>query len=168
MKHKLVNLPAGQVPCPVSTILHFQSQKLHKVTLEPSSSFRLYFEGNCPNEGAVIEWFEAFLSGKHLPFPLELSECSGSFSTRVLEALGKVPFGGMKTYGEIAAQLDNPKGARAVGNACNRNPFPLIIPCHRIVMSNGKMGGFAYGCSMKEDLLEFERQITQTNQTLRP
>ncbi|MBU0528784.1 MGMT family protein, partial [bacterium] len=64
---------------------------------------------------------------------------------------------------EIAQKLNNPKAARAVGTANARNPFPIIIPCHRIITKNGKLGGYAGGLKLKKYLLEFEREHLNSN-----
>ena len=67
-----------------------------------------------------------------------------------------VPFGELKTYGDIAAQIGSPGAARAVGNALGRNPIPVIVPCHRIVMSDLTIGGYTGGIAIKERLLSIE------------
>ena len=92
---------------------------------------------------------EASLNGGKRP-PLDWPKLS-SFSREVLEAIGEIPRGETRTYGEL---LGN-RYARAVGNVCNKNPFPLIIPCHRIVGAQD-IGGFAYGVAIKLKLLALE------------
>jgi len=78
------------------------------------------------------------------------------FQQRVLRAEARIPRGRVSTYGRIAAHLSVPRAARAVGNALALNPFPLIIPCHRTVRSDGSLGGFQGGLAMKRRLLELE------------
>jgi O-6-methylguanine DNA methyltransferase len=70
--------------------------------------------------------------------------------------LQKIPFGETSTYQKLAIKTKNPKASRAVGNACGRNPFPLVIPCHRVLKSDGTLGGFAFGTPMKQNMLAFE------------
>ena len=77
------------------------------------------------------------------------------FARRVYEALMDLGVGETATYGEIASRIGSPGSARAVGTACKRNPFPIIVPCHRVVRSDG-LGNFAYGSQLKEQLLDFE------------
>lgn len=77
------------------------------------------------------------------------------FTSKVLAALATVPFGQVITYKHLASLAGNPKAVRAAGSACGRNPFPLILPCHRIVSSGG-LGGFAFGMGVKRELLSFE------------
>lgn len=74
------------------------------------------------------------------------------------DALAAIPYGETRSYGEVAHSLGNGNAARAVGNACNRNYIPLIIPCHRVVGSNGAMTGFALGIEVKEWLLAHEKR----------
>lgn len=78
------------------------------------------------------------------------------FFKAVWELLSKIPKGKVTTYGEIARQLKKPGAARAVGNACNANPFSPKVPCHRVVASSGKIGGYAHGTNRKIKLLEKE------------
>jgi len=79
------------------------------------------------------------------------------FEHEVWQALRRIPFGRTETYGGIARRVGRPKASRAVGLACNRNPLPLLIPCHRVVGANGKLVGFAGGLGVKERLLAMER-----------
>ncbi|VVB61677.1 Methylated-DNA--protein-cysteine methyltransferase [uncultured archaeon] len=78
------------------------------------------------------------------------------FSSRVLELIKKIPKGRLSTYGDIAKALGNPKAARAAGNALNKNPHPVTVPCHRVVRSDGAVGGYAFGQKEKTRLLESE------------
>jgi methylated-DNA-[protein]-cysteine S-methyltransferase len=99
-----------------------------------------------------------FLSGNAVDFALEDLDFNSvkEFARCVLSACGKIPHGRVTTYGELAASLGVPGGARAVGNAMAGNPFPLVIPCHRVVRSDGSLGGFGGGLSMKKALLAKE------------
>jgi O-6-methylguanine DNA methyltransferase len=78
------------------------------------------------------------------------------FNEKVWFLLKKIPRGKVSTYKEIAKALGNPNSSRAVGNACNKNPFSPEVPCHRIVKSDGRLGGFAKGTKQKARLLEKE------------
>ncbi|SEM19967.1 O-6-methylguanine DNA methyltransferase [Syntrophus gentianae] len=106
----------------------------------------------------VLDQIEAFLSGEDVRFSIDrlcLDLCS-AFQRSVLLADYAIPRGLVSTYKLIAKHLANPKGARAVGTALANNPFPLIIPCHRVLRSDGGLGGFQYGLKMKRALLEME------------
>lgn len=86
---------------------------------------------------------------------IDLGECS-DFQRKVLQEERKIPRGEVRSYGWIARRIGKPGAARAVGNALSANPFPLVIPCHRAVRSDGSIGGFQGGPAMKIDLLEME------------
>ena len=79
-----------------------------------------------------------------------------SFERSVYRAILKIPSGEVRTYGWVAKAIGNPKASRAVGNALNKNPYSPVVPCHRVVRSDGSMGGFALGLMAKERLLKKE------------
>ena len=113
---------------------------------------------SCPAIAKLGERIQRFLEGEAVDFELEmiaLQRCS-EFQRRVLVAEHGIPRGWVSTYGRIAGSLGIPGGARAVGGAPSRNPFPIIIPCHRAIRSNGELGGFQGGQGMKRALLELE------------
>lgn len=89
------------------------------------------------------------------------------FARLVYEALMDLGVGETATYGAIAQRIGHPKAARAVGSACNKNPFPVIVPCHRVV-AKGSLGGFAYGSTLKQQLLAFERGSGDTCEIVDP
>ena len=78
------------------------------------------------------------------------------FETRVLNALSEVSFGSLVSYGQLAERVGSPRAARAVGGAVGRNPMPIFIPCHRVIRSDGGLGGFGAGTEWKRALLEHE------------
>ena len=81
------------------------------------------------------------------------------FQIMVWNELKKIPEGEVRTYKEIALAIGKPKSARAVANACGKNPRPIEIPCHRVITSNGSIGGYTYGLKMKKKLLKHEGYI---------
>ena len=81
-----------------------------------------------------------------------------AFTHAVLKAATQIPYGEVRSYRWLAQRLGKPKAARAVGNALARNPIPIIIPCHRVVRSNGTIGGYALGTGLKKRLLEMEKK----------
>lgn len=101
-----------------------------------------------------------YLSGKdkdqYLDLPYRFSP-SSAFMKRVYQATQQIPRGQTSSYAQIAAQAGSPKAARAVGRAMATNPLPLIIPCHRVIGSSGKLTGFGGGLDLKTRLLELER-----------
>lgn len=104
----------------------------------------------------ALELILAYLQGwqPHLDLPLDIR--TTAFQQRVLTELLRIPYGETRTYGEIATAIGKPKSARAVGRACGSNPVPLIIPCHRVVGSTGKLTGYAFGTERKQQLLDLE------------
>jgi len=108
--------------------------------------------------GLILEGIRRMLRGRVFEYNLsvlDLESCT-DFQQRVLLEDRKIPRGRASTYGKIAERVGQPKGARAVGSALAANPFPLLIPCHRVVRSNGDLGGFQSGPQMKKALLEME------------
>ena len=99
---------------------------------------------------------DEYFSGKRKIFNIKLKPIGTDFQKKVWEKLRKIPYGGTKIYSEIAKDIGNKNGQRAVGSACNKNPIMIIIPCHRVISKSGKLGGFAYGNSIKQKLLEIE------------
>ena len=113
---------------------------------------------SCPIIAELGERIQSFLAGEAVDFGLDviaLEKCS-EFQKRVLLAVHKIPRGWVSTYGRIAGSLEVPGGARAVGRGLSCNPFSIIIPCHRVIRSNGELGGFGGGLRMKQTLLELE------------
>ena len=100
---------------------------------------------------------DEYFEGRRHSFDLEL-DLGGvePFPRRVLEELAHVPYGEVTTYGRLAAQVDRPRAARAVGTVMNRNPMPIVLPCHRVVGSTGKLVGYGGGLARKERLLRLE------------
>ena len=105
-----------------------------------------------------IDKIEAFLDGEAVAFSLEMARmdlCS-AFQRKVLTAEHAIPRGRVSTYRLIAQHIGDPGAARAVGTALAANPFPIIIPCHRAIRSDGGLGGYQGGLKMKRTLLEME------------
>jgi methylated-DNA-[protein]-cysteine S-methyltransferase len=112
--------------------------------------------------GPAPAWLESAVAAavrRHEPFAgdVDLTRL-GPFERDVLAVLRRIPAGSVRTYGDIAAALGQPGAARAVGMACARNPLPLLIPCHRVVRSDGGLGGYSLrgGVALKRRLLEAE------------
>ncbi len=138
------------------------------------STAREFGEDTSPNEGmrcSAAAWhrlpmelleqrLQGYAAGRREPLdeiPLDLSRCT-PFQRRVLQACREIPYGQVRTYAELAVAAGSPRAARAVGNVMARNRLPLLIPCHRVVASQGGLGGFSArsGLSMKRRLLQME------------
>ncbi|WBB65796.1 methylated-DNA--[protein]-cysteine S-methyltransferase [Micromonospora sp. WMMD812] len=114
---------------------------------------------DAPTRQAVTE-LRAYFAGQLTDFTLPLSIPRGSeFERAVWQVMTEIPYGETLTYGEVARRLGDPGAARAVGVACNRNPIPVIVPCHRIVGAGGKLVGFGGGLDRKVRLLELEARV---------
>ena len=102
--------------------------------------------------------FTEYFEGKRKTFdlPLNFDGCT-NFMKSVYKKLLEIPYGETASYKDIAERVDCPKGFRAVGLANNKNPIPIIVPCHRVIGANGKMIGFAGGVDLKIKLLDFEK-----------
>ena len=119
------------------------------------------FPGYAPEETpliktAALQLFEYFY-GKRAEFELPLSPKGTLFQQAVWTALKNIPFGETRSYKQIAEQIGNPKAVRAVGMANNRNPVPIIVPCHRVIGTNGELVGYAGGLDFKQALLDLEK-----------
>lgn len=120
---------------------------------------------NCPDaaraSNSIITdagWqISRYLQGdlEQIDVPLDLNPIS-PYRKLVLEQLRHIPYGQTRTYAQVAEATGYPRAARAVGNACKSNPVPIIIPCHRVVPSNGSLGGYIGGTEFKELLLSME------------
>ena len=119
-------------------------------------------ESTGPSQSRDLELLCSYLKGMlegRTPPPaprVDLSSVS-EFSRSVLEATAEIPYGQVRSYKWIAEKIGQPKAARAVGGALGRNPVPLVVPCHRIVRSDGSLGGFASGPEFKRWLLAKEK-----------
>jgi methylated-DNA-[protein]-cysteine S-methyltransferase len=102
-----------------------------------------------------------YFAGKLKRFSLKFDFAGTKFQKEVWQALARIPFGETRSYGEIAREIGRPKAVRAVGAANGKNPISIIVPCHRVIASNGKLTGFAGGLKTKAFLLrtESEKQL---------
>ncbi|MEI2698717.1 MAG: methylated-DNA--[protein]-cysteine S-methyltransferase [Microthrixaceae bacterium] len=103
----------------------------------------------------IDEYFDGHRRGFDLALDLRL--LSG-FRRLVVERLGEIPFGATETYAQVATRVDNPAAVRAVGSACSHNPVPIVLPCHRVVRSDGSVGQYLGGTDVKTALLKMESQ----------
>jgi methylated-DNA-[protein]-cysteine S-methyltransferase len=106
-----------------------------------------------PVRRELDEYFAGKRTGFDIPIDWRLHD---GFSRRVLRATARIPFGKVLTYGEVAAKAGSPRGSRAAGNALGSNRMPIVVPCHRVVRTGGKIGGYTGGLERKEYLLELE------------
>lgn len=107
----------------------------------------------------TIQQLNEYFLGKRKSFNLPINPVGTDFQKRVWEELIKIPYGETRTYKEIASNIGKSQASRAVGNANNKNPIGIIIPCHRVIGSNNKLTGYAGGLDKKEKLLKLESLI---------
>ncbi|MDD5421055.1 MAG: methylated-DNA--[protein]-cysteine S-methyltransferase [Synergistaceae bacterium] len=117
-----------------------------------------YSRKETPLHRKAAEQLREYFDGKLKVFDLPIAPVGTEFQIRCWEALLQVPYGETRSYGDIARAAGSPKGFRAVGMANNRNPVAIIIPCHRIIGSDGKLVGYGGGLDIKVFLLELERK----------
>ncbi len=104
---------------------------------------------------------EQYFRGERREFRIALDwALIGQFGRRVLRATSAIPYGGVSSYAEVAAEAGSPRGSRAAGNALGSNPIPIVIPCHRVLRSGGALGGYGGGIDRKRWLLEHEGALT--------
>jgi methylated-DNA-[protein]-cysteine S-methyltransferase len=108
----------------------------------------------------AVEQLEAYFAGRRTDFELELDLVGTQFQRRVWAALQTIPYGETRSYGEIARQIGAPGAFRAVGLANGHNPIGIIVPCHRVIGSNGSLTGYGGGLDRKRALLELEKSRT--------
>ncbi|MDX1707484.1 MAG: methylated-DNA--[protein]-cysteine S-methyltransferase [Desulfobacterales bacterium] len=106
-----------------------------------------------------LRQLEEYFKGRRQKFDVAMQLKGTDFQITVWRQLQKIPFGETASYGDVARAIDRPKAYRAVGNANNKNPIPLIIPCHRVVASDGKLAGFGGGIWRKRWLLDHEKSL---------
>ena len=106
----------------------------------------------------LIEGIRQYLMGKKISFEIDIESLKGftPFQRGVLKICHEIPWGELRSYGDIAREMGRPKAYRAVGNTLSINPFPIIIPCHRVIRSDGGIGGFQGSVYLKRRLLEIE------------
>ena len=132
---------------------------------EPSESelrrlVRVYGPGVVPDpkrSGALARELDQYFNGKRRAFDIDV-DLSGltPFQTKILAATAKIPFGAVSTYRSVARRAGNENASRAAGGALNSNPIPIVVPCHRVVGSNGSLVGYAGGLDVKRRLLAIE------------
>ena len=106
---------------------------------------------------AAEEQLNEYFAGVRREFDLPLAAKGTPFQQAVWAQLRRIPYGEVRTYGQLAAALGKPKASRAVGSACHCNPLCIVVPCHRVIGADGSLTGYAEGLEIKEYLLELER-----------
>ncbi len=159
--HPPSGIRVAKIASPIGTLL---------VYADATGLVALDFPGAKPAEGsspattrdrgtlqaAASALSDYFAKGKELPRKLAGNREGTPFQKKVWDAIARIPLGQTRSYGEIAEEVGHPRAARAVGSACGANPLPLFVPCHRVVASMGKIGGYAGKTHIKVKLLRME------------
>ena len=116
-----------------------------------------FMEAETPLIKKAVCQLEEYFDGKRKVFDLPLAFHGTAFKKKVWETLVSIPYGETRSYGEIAAMINNPKASRAVGRANNTNQIVIIVPCHRVIGHDGKLVGYAGGLELKQSLLALEK-----------
>ncbi len=111
----------------------------------------------CALSDTAAKQINEYLKGKRKAFDLKIQMSGTPFQLCVWQSLKKIPYGQTKSYKQIAEEVGSPKAFRAVGMANNKNPILIVIPCHRVIGSDGSLTGYAYGTDLKQRLLDLER-----------
>jgi methylated-DNA-[protein]-cysteine S-methyltransferase len=131
------------------TMLHFGGIGRHPIAADPD-----------PVLTKTAAQLQEYFAGRLSEFDAPLAAPDGSdFERAVWQQISAIPYGEMTTYGEIAKAVGDADAARAVGTACNHNPLPIIVPCHRVVGAGGKLVGFGGGLDRKRFLLNLEARV---------
>lgn len=112
-------------------------------------------EAYAPFRSSIAQLLE-YLDGKRQAFDIPLDLRGTPFQGQVYQAVAGIPYGHTRSYAEIAQQVGRPRAVRAVGSANGANPLPLVVPCHRVIASDGKLGGYGGGLPLKARLLAME------------
>ena len=140
--------------------IYFPGRFNARRTLTPALS--LEGRGGKARGTELVEDLKQCLQGRPVEWrtPLDFRAAT-AFQRRVWQAIRTIPYGEVRSYGWLAEAADNARALRAVANACGANPFPLLIPCHRIIASDGSLGGFSGGVAWKKKLLQLERESAE-------
>ncbi len=154
MKYTIMNSPVGPLSIAGDEAgLHSILFGSGKRAARPDPDWQ---ESECSVVRETIRQLQAYFQKKLTRFDLPLHPVGTSFQLSVWHALEKIPYGEVISYGELANRIGKPHASRAVGAANGSNPIPIVIPCHRVIGSNGKLTGYGGGLPIKEALLELE------------
>lgn len=142
----------------VKVIIVNENNKKSKDKEDSKNDYENYQEKDTELLLEAKKELEEYFEGKRKEFDLPLEQEGTEFQKRVWNALKKIPYGETRTYKEVAKIVGNEKASRAVGMANNKNNIPIIVPCHRVIGSNGKLVGYALGLDMKKYLLDLEKK----------
>ncbi|MDR0323064.1 MAG: methylated-DNA--[protein]-cysteine S-methyltransferase [Treponema sp.] len=134
-----------------------ENNAICKIVFNEEKTSKVFECKETPLLKEAVKQLNDYFSYKRKTFDLPLSLHGTDFQIKVWKALQNIPYGETTSYGKLAAMTGNPKASRAVGLANNRNPIPIIVPCHRVIGSDGSLTGYAGGLELKQKLLDLEK-----------
>jgi methylated-DNA-[protein]-cysteine S-methyltransferase len=161
-KQKVENEPVRNelvIASPVGKLRLVASEKGLVAIDVRSNAKKIATTENASAQAILVETkkqLEQYFAGKRTSFDVALDLVGTDFQVQAWRALCRIPFGKTISYGQQAASIKKPKAFRAVGSANGKNPIPIIVPCHRVVASDGSLGGYSLGLRMKKQLLALE------------
>ncbi len=148
------------IPTPLGEILAVQGENGLEQLILPINGIKAVHQEEWIEDKIslkqTLEQLRAYFNKELTNFSIPLAIHGTSFQKHVWRILGDIPFGTTVSYRYVAEKIGNPKGCRAVGGAVGKNPIPIIIPCHRVIGSNGSLTGFSSGLEIKKYLLNLE------------
>lgn len=151
MNRKILQSPIGNI------IISEENENLVELNIDNEKNINIK-ESQTPLLIETAKQLEEYFLGKRKQFDIPLKPKGTEFMQKVWNELKNIPYGETRTYKDIAISIGNEKASRAVGMANNKNPIPIIIPCHRVIGSNKSLVGYALGLGVKEYLLNLEKQ----------
>ncbi len=161
-------IPFGLISCTFVLEIAYQNNLVYKIHyVQGGENFSFVLKDDFAK--SVFREFAEYFMGKRKNFSFQIALCGDeenvqgtSFQKKVWKELLTIPYGSSISYKELACRIDNPKAIRAVGMACHTNPFSIVVPCHRVLASTGKLQGYAGGIDIKQALLNLEKTIKDT------
>ena len=154
MNYQLLDTPIGR--------LRLRSTGSHLAAIEFANQQSDTPGDSCQSDEVLertARQLQEYFAGRRKTFDLPLAPGGTDFQRSVWNALSAIPWGAVRSYADIACAIDRPKAVRAVGAANGRNPLPIVVPCHRVIGSDGSLTGFAGGLDIKRKLLELEGSL---------
>ena len=136
--------------------IHESNNKITKILINEKNSVNTE-ESNLTKQ--TIKEINEYLDHKRTDFTIPLDPQGTDHQIKVWNELKKIPYSETRTYKELATSLGNPSASRAIGSACGKNPIMIIVPCHRVIGTNGKLTGYAGGIGVKEKLIDLETKL---------
>jgi len=157
--HKFCNLFITEENSSICNILFIKEKTPEQLLSQKSNDYPpdIYEKNETPLIKKTNNQLNEYFAGKRKVFDIPLVLHGTDFQIKVWEALQTIPYGETYSYGQLAVLIKNPKACRAVGMANNRNPIPIIIPCHRVIGHNGNLVGYAGGLNIKQQLIDLEK-----------